>query len=202
MTDDVQTQRQTQQEMMRLRGENASLRQYVERLQKTISGLNNLHHSLDNIDPEGDVYSLIHDLLQQAITAVGSQNGSLMLLDEDSGELVFVDVIGASRDKLMNYRLPKGIGVAGDVAETRKPSLVKDVTAEPAFSPMVDKHTGLSTKSLLCVPLWDDKRTIGVIEAVNMNTDRLFDHEDQEVLMLAARLVSLAIVKAEQIQKG
>ena len=201
MTEDFQGQRQTQQEMMRLRAENASMRQYIERLQKTIRGLNNLHHSLDKIKPEIDVYSLIHDLLQHATAAVGSKNGSFMLLDEDSGELVFVDVIGSARGKLMNYRLPNGIGVAGTVAETRQPSLVADVTVEPAFSPMVDKHTGYRTKSLLCVPLWDGQRTIGVIEAVNMSNERSFDRDDQEVLMLAARLVSLAIVKAERVQK-
>ncbi|NOH14277.1 MAG: GAF domain-containing protein [Chloroflexi bacterium] len=200
MSEDIQTQRQTQQEMMRLRAENASLRKYVERLQQTIRGLNDLHRSLDSITPDVDVYNLIHELLNHAIAAVGSENGSLLLLDDDSGELVFVDVIGASRGKLMNYRLPKGIGVAGDVAEKRQPSLVSDVTMEPTFSPMVDKHTGLQTKSLLCVPLWDGKRTIGVIEAVNMSTERSFDTDDQEVLMLAARLVSLAIVKAERVQ--
>lgn len=202
MTDDVQTQRQTQQEMMRLRGENASLRQYVQRLQQTISGLNDLHRSLDKINSDVDVYSLIHELLNHAIAAVGSENGSLLLMDEESSELVFVDVIGNARSKLMNYRLPKGIGVAGDVAEKRQPSLVTDVTVEPAFSPMVDRHTGLKTQSLLCVPLWDEQRTIGVIEAVNMSNERSFDESDQEVLMLAARLVSLAIVKAEQVQKG
>ena len=32
--------------------------------------------------------------------------------DEETGELVFVEVIGESRERLLNYRLPKGVGIA------------------------------------------------------------------------------------------
>ena len=190
--------RRLQQENLRLKGENSSLRDYVERLQRVVSALVDLQQHIDQINPETNLFEMIHKLLEAAMVAVNSENGSLLLLDEETGELVFVEVIGESRDRLLNYRLPKGVGIAGWAVEHKRPRLVSNTQSEPSFSNMVDRYTGLTTKTLICVPLFDGDRRLGAIEVVNSVSGRPFSQADLEVLQVVARLASMAIVEAEK----
>ncbi len=190
--------RRLQQENLRLKGENSSLRDYVERLQRVVSALVDLQQHIDQINPETNLFEMIHKLLEAAMVAVNSENGSLLLLDEETGELVFVEVIGESRDRLLNYRLPKGVGIAGWAVEHKRPRLVSNAQSEPSFSNMVDRYTGLTTKTLICVPLFDGDRRLGAIEVVNSVSGRPFSQADLEVLQVVARLASMAIVEAEK----
>jgi GAF domain-containing protein len=197
-TSSSQTIRHLQQENIRLRGENISLRDYVENLQRVLSALVNLQQHIDQINPETNLFEMIHALLEAALLAVNSENGSLLLLDEDTEELVFVEVIGESRERLLNYRLPKGVGIAGWAVTNNRPRLVSNAQSEPTFSNMVDRYTGLTTKSLICVPLYDGNRRLGAIEVVNSISGRQFSKSDLEILQVVARLASSAIVEAEK----
>ena len=87
MTTDSDTIRRLQQENIRLRSENNSLRDYVERLQKAMAALIDLEKGLRKIDAETNIFVLIHDVLQKSMAAVDSANGSLALLDEQTGDL-------------------------------------------------------------------------------------------------------------------
>lgn len=195
----TQTLRHLQQENIRLKSENNSLRNYVERLQRAMSALVDLQEKVDLISPQTDIFLLIYEVLTASLVAVGSENGSLLLLDEETGELVFVEVIGEAREKLLNYRLPKGVGIAGKAVYHRRPMLVENVRMEPAFTPMVDKYTGLETQSLICVPLLDGERRLGALEAINTKQGRPFTQSDLEVMQLVGKLASLAILQAEKM---
>ncbi len=195
---DTQTIRHLQSENIRLRTENASLRNYVERLQGTLSALVDLQKSIDAITPESNIFLLIHNLVEAALVAVDSENGSLMLLDEDTGELVFVEVIGAAHDRLLNRRLPRDAGIAAWVIDNRKARLVSDAGQEPSVRMSVNYYSGLETRTMACVPLLDGDRRLGVIEVINSRSGRLFERSDLDILQLVARLASLAIVEAEK----
>lgn len=195
---DTQTIRHLQQENIRLRSDNSYLRDYVERLQHALTALVNLQQSIEKITTDTNVFHLIHNILASSLDAVESDNGSLLLLDEDTGELVFVEVIGQSRERLLNYRLPQGVGVAGWVVEKIKPKLVENTAYDTSFSPVVDQYTGMKTTSLICIPLVDGDRRLGAIEAVNTRSGRAFNQSDLEVMQLVGRLASTAIVEAEK----
>lgn len=195
----IHTIRHLQQENLRLRGENSTLRDYVEKLQRVLTALVDLQQNIDQINPQTNLFAMIHKMLQTALLAVNSEDGSLLLLDEETGELVFVEVIGGAREKLLNYRLPKGVGIAGWTVANKRPRLVSNAQVEPAFSNMVDRYTGLTTKSLICVPLFDGERRLGAIEVVNSITGQPFSQSDLEILQLVGRLASSAIIEAEKI---
>ena len=199
---DVQTIRHLQQENIRLRSDNSYLRDYVERMKNALSALVKLQQSIEKITADTNVFKLIFDILNSSLIAVDSENGSLLLLDEETGELVFVEVIGESRDRLLNYRLPEGVGVAGWVVENQKPKLVENTSYDTSFSPVVDQYTGLKTSSLICIPLADGDRKLGAIEAVNTKSGLSFTNSDLEVMQLVGRLASQAIVEAERVAGG
>ena len=52
------------------------------------------------------------------------------------------------------------------------------------------------------MPLVADQRTLGVIEAINKNSDREFTSQDMELLQLVALLASLAIRRAEELTEA
>jgi GAF domain-containing protein len=200
MTGDTNTIRHLQQENIRMRSDNNSLKDYVARLQKALRALTTLQHNLDNIRPDTNVFQLIHNILKSALDAVDSEDGSLMLLDEESGELVFVEVLGAAREKLLNYRLPPRTGVAGWAVTNKQPRMVDDARSEQAFSPAVDQITGMQTTSLLVVPLLDGERPLGVIEIINTRSGRPFNMSDRDIMLLVAKLAAMAITRAEAVQ--
>lgn len=198
MGEDANTLRYLQKENVRLRSDNGSLNDYVGRLLLAIKSLTELQDRLDIIGPDTNVYNLIKQILTLALEAVSSENGTLMLVDEETRELVFVEVIGEARDALLHYRLKESQGIAGWVVTNRKARLAEDVRKDPDFSSQVDGLTGFQSQSIICVPLVDGNRSIGAIELVNTTSGRPFTEADRDILQLVGRLASIAIVLAER----
>lgn len=188
------------EEFIRLKQENQALVNELTRLRQAMRSLVKLQYRIEQITPQTNPYEIIHLILTAALEAVNSRDGSLMLLDEDTNELVFVQVLGAAQKSLLNYRLPPGQGIASWVVASRTPKLVMDARAEPLFSPMVDKLTGFITLSLICVPLVHNDRALGALEVVNTISGEPFKQEDLDILLLVARLATLAILRAEGAQ--
>jgi len=189
--------RDLRDENSRLKAENQSLLGELHHLRQSLRSLFKLQTKLSQITPQSDPFDLINSILSAALDAVNSKDGSLMLLDDETHELVFVHVLGAAQKLLNGYRLPPGEGIASWVVNSRTPKLVMDVRQEPRFSPLVDKLTGFLTTSLICVPLIANTRSLGAIEVVNTTSGEPFRKEDMEIMMLVAHLSALAILRAE-----
>ncbi len=186
-----------QHEAVRMRKENQELRDELATLRSSIRALSALQELIQHMTPDTNLIELLDDMLASTLAVLGVSDGSLLLLDEDSSELVFVVVRGEARDRLTSYRLPPGKGIAGWVVDNKNPLVVQDVSNDPRFYPRVDETLGFQTQTLACVPLLDGDRILGVIEAVNKISDREFTAEDNDLLMVLAQLASVAIMRAE-----
>ncbi len=195
---DAQEIRYLKSENIRLKSENNAMRNYVERMQRTLSALVDLQKEIDNVSRDSNIYLLIHQMVEAALSCVDSENGSLMLLDEDTGELVFVEVIGDSQQRLLNKRMPPEAGIATWVMENRQAKMVSDIGSMPRLRLSVNQYTGLESKTMACVPLLDADRRLGVIEVINTKSGRLFEAADLDILQLVGRLASLAIIAVER----
>lgn len=189
--------RMLQQEVHRLRDENQELKDELSFLRASMRGLMALQEIITRLTPHTDVIVLLDDVLASALTAVGASDGSLLLVDEETDELVFAVVHGAARESLTGFRLALGEGIAGWVAQNHKPVVLEDVRSDPRFSSRVDETFGFQTRSMASVPLLDDSRVLGVIEAVNKEFERSFTEQDQSLLQLVAHLAANAIARAE-----
>src|SRR5579859_5012986 len=87
----------------------------------------------------------IQELLQMIISTtadlVGAEEGSLLLVDEETGELVF-NVSSEETGKLVEQRIPAGQGVAGWVVEHGEPVSIADPASDPRFYGGVDTAVG------------------------------------------------------------
>lgn len=197
MTDFVDLNHTLRAEISRLKDENTDLRDELLDLRQVIHSLIALLQSLNKATPETDPQLLLNNILSASLKAVDSKDGSLMLFDEDKKELVFVQVIGVSKEKLTGYRLPVGEGIAGWAALNRCPKLVPDVRYEPLFTPQVDQVTGFQTISVISIPMIHQERVLGVIEVVNTTSGKPFQESDLDILLLVAHLATQAILRAE-----
>ena len=149
-----------------------------------------------------DVLSLI---MKYANIVTDASASTLMLLDENTGELVFSIPTGPNADQLKDIRIPSGVGVAGWVAENQQYALIEDAVNDPRFYSKIDDMTGGQTKSLLCVPMRSKRKLIGVLEVINKNGGTAFTEEDALLLSTFSHQAAMAIENAmlfDSIQAG
>lgn len=116
--------------------------------------------------------------------------GSLLLVEGD--ELVFKVALGKAGESVKSFRIKLGQGIAGWVAATGEPMLVKDVKDDPHFFSGMDDKTGFKTRNLVCVPMIVSGRTIGVIELIN-KVAGTFTDEDLRMLKAVASSAAIAL---------
>ncbi|HEY4690116.1 MAG TPA: GAF domain-containing protein [Anaerolineae bacterium] len=121
--------------------------------------------------------------------------GSLILADEDSGELRFRQTLNREQEMIVDTTLRPGEGLVGQAVTTLEPLLVNDVSNDARFSPSLDRLTDIAMRNVLVVPLVVKGRAIGAIEVINKQ-DGLFTHDDLEMLQFLAASVAVAVENA------
>ncbi len=140
-----------------------------------------------------DVLSLIMKYSNIVTDAMAS---TLMLLDDETGELVFSVPTGPNADELKDYRIPPGVGVAGWVAQHQQSVLVEEAHKDPRFYSEIDDMTGLETLSLLAVPVRTKRKLIGVLEVINKANQGCFTEDDTLLLNILSHQAAIAIENA------
>jgi GAF domain-containing protein len=193
----------TKEEAARLAHENTDLRADLKALRQSVRALSSLYFVSQHITPEVDVLQLLAGILDTALAVLKASDGSLLLTDEETGELVFTVVRGSAADRLLGYRLPAGTGIAGWVAQHRVPQNVRNVRQDARFYPQVDEAFGFNTRSMVCVPVnLDDGRVLGVVSVLNKVSDREFTQEDLDLILVVAQLAATAMRRAERAIEG
>jgi NtrC-family two-component system sensor histidine kinase KinB len=121
--------------------------------------------------------------------------GSLLLLDEATGELEFTVTMEGEREVLVGKRVPQGQGVVGYVAATGDWVVVHDAPNDPRFYRKISEDIGYETRSILCVPIIAKGNVIGVIELLN-KINGPFTEEDAVRLNRMAAFIGVALDNA------
>lgn len=185
-----------------LKARNRQLSDRLTRYQQAFRALNRMDDTMRGMSTEIDIGNLINEFLALALHACDSENGSLILIDEATGELVFVEVIGEARDHLINHRIDKDTGVVGRVITSQKAELVTDVQKSAGWSAEIDEVAGFKTQALMCAPLFSKEKTYGAIEVINSSSTDDFNANDLSILRVTARFVSQALQMAEEITRS
>jgi len=135
-----------------------------------------------------------------AIRLLDAEAGSLILIDQDSGDMFFEVAIGDKGEKVKEIRLKKGEGIAGWVAEKGEAIIIHDVQSDQRFFKTADKRSTFITRDMVCVPVKTKDKVIGVLEAINRKNG-IFDEEDKEALTSLANQVAVAIENANLYQE-
>lgn len=134
--------------------------------------------------------------MSSATELLDAETSSLMLVDEDAGELVIAVATGEIGPKAERQRFPIGAGIAGWTLANRQVAVVHDPASDPRFFPEVGQSLQFATKNLLAVPLLVKDRAIGVVEVLNKRNDAQFTERDAELAAAFASLAAIAIDNA------
>ncbi len=147
-----------------------------------------------------DLPELIPFVIAKCREALDAEGVSVMLLDSERNELYFPFVSGGDarlRDRLSHLRFPADYGIAGAALKSGRAILVKDAQSDPRFYPGVDRETGITTRSIIAVPLTSGRGTIGVVEVVNRRGGAAFGDQDLYFLEAVSGSIAIAIDNAQ-----
>ena len=191
--------RTLKEEIAELKHDNSALKDQNSRLWNVIQSLSELKSSFQIFSTSAELLEMVMDILTIALEAVNSKNGSILLLDEESDELVFVAVKGLRQKELTDYRIPAESGIAGWVKTNMRPALVRDVRKDERWISAVDQSIGFHTQGLMAVPLIFEEKILGVMEVVNTLREDHFNETDLSLLELVARLASFVIGYTDEV---
>jgi len=136
-----------------------------------------------------DLDRLMAALLERIVEILGVDTAAILLLDEETNELVARAARGLEEEVERGFRVPVGKGFAGRVAADMRPVTIANLAPGDAVNPLLYEKR---IRSLLGVPLIVEARLIGVLH-VGTLTPRVFDHDDSTILQVVADRVALAI---------
>jgi signal transduction protein with GAF and PtsI domain len=136
---------------------------------------------------------LLEMIVRTAVHVISASYGTLFLVHEDSQDLSVEVATAPDSEQFRLRRVPLGHGIAGLVAMTGQPLAVADAVADSRQASDIAEQTGYAPQSLLCVPLIDDERVIGVLELLDKQGAAHFTTADMEGLGLFATQAAIAI---------
>ena len=145
-----------------------------------------------------DTDTVLENVLQTATELVQAEASSILLVQEDSEEIVFKTTLGVKAQKVKKFKLKLGEGIAGWVALSGEPILAPDVQKEPRFAEHIAKTIQFKTRNILCVAMKTKNRIIGSLEVINKigGQGACFDEEDMKLLTAMAGQAAIAIENA------
>ncbi len=147
---------------------------------------------------------LIEDVLQLIVTMtaqmMNSKICSIMLLDQQAGELRIMATQSLSEQYRRKPSLKLGQSISGRAVQERRPIIVPDVTRERDYMyPEMARKEGLC--SLLSVPMMIRDRAVGVINSYT-SVPHIFSSEEIKVLQAVANQAAIAIENTKLAEKS
>ncbi|CAH1231344.1 hypothetical protein PAECIP111891_06820 [Paenibacillus allorhizoplanae] len=125
---------------------------------------------------------LLVKIMETSSRIMNAEASSVILVDEEKGELFFDLALGAKGNEVREIRLKIGEGIAGWVAQTGKSVKIDDAARDERWSSKVAKRVDYPTRNMLCVPLVSKGKIIGVLQVLNKRGDAPFTERDLQLL--------------------
>ena len=154
-----------------------------------------LHQMAQVVSSSLNLDSVIHTAMNSLRQTLNVDDGSLFVLDEESGLLSFVGLVDDSMDYLREVRVDANDGIVGRCLRERQTLCINDAQNDPDFSPTIDRITGKTTQSVLCAPLITNDKILGAVELIN-HIDGPFTPDDVKFVSSAVNTIAVALDNA------
>jgi len=184
-----------QQEKIRLEKANNASQEKVQRMQRFIDMLADLYWAAQRITQEEYLLRTFDLLHYRTLETSQVTDGSILVLDEATDELVFWVVQGSLSRQLTGTRIPANKGVAGWVMQTGQEVIIDNAYQDERFSAEVDASQSFVTCSMLCVPILAGNKRLGVIQLLNKQTN--FDETDLVLVKVLSDVIAQGLAELE-----
>lgn len=164
-------------------------RRNTKTLQKRVDGLESLQRVGRSVTALLDLDNVLTVVVDAAVELTGAEEGSLLLLDEATGELYMRAARNFQDDFVRKFRLPVRDSLAGQVLRTGKPITIDDKTPQKI-------KTSYLVHTLIYVPLQVRGRVIGVLGVDNRQSGHPFLEDHIIMVSALADYAAIAIENA------
>ncbi|HEX9759004.1 MAG TPA: diguanylate cyclase [Nitrospiria bacterium] len=176
--------------------ENIGLQRQFSKTGNDLFFLNEMNKAIGS---ELDAERLCNIILEKSSEVIGTEQGSLMLLDETKKELRIKAIKGLNPKIVEPIRIEPGQGISGYVAATGEPLLVENLELDQRV--IQDRRTRYKTNSFISIPLKLNHRIIGVLNLTDKVSGEIFSDEDLHLLTSIANQASIAIERSTFFQR-
>jgi two-component system NtrC family sensor kinase len=164
-------------------------RQNTASLKKRMSSLEAIERIGQKVTSLLDLDSVLASVVDAAVELTGAEEGSLLLLDESTGELYIRAERNFQQEIVSTFRIPVSDPLAAQALRTGKPLLINEKSPKKI-------KTAFLVHSLLYVPLIAQDHAIGILEVDHRQRGRSFDKDHITLLSALADYAAIAIENA------
>lgn len=162
----------------------------TQALERRLHELEMLAHIGRTVTATLDLDAVLTTVVEAAVRLTEAEEGSLLLLDEESGELYMRASKNFDEEFARTFRLRIQDSLAGQVIASGQPVILDESAPQKI-------KTSYLVHSLVYVPLRARGRTTGVLGVDNRKPGRALTHEEMTVMMAMADYAAIAIENAQ-----
>lgn len=145
-----------------------------------------------------DLNVLLKLIAEETKAAMQADRCTVFLYDKEKNEIWSKVALGLEDAEI---RFPAEKGIAGYVIQTGESVNIQDAYNDSRFNPDVDKNTGYTTKTMLCMPIKNNNQEIiGAFQVLNKN-DGYFTKYDEDLLVAIGGSASITLENAQLFKK-
>jgi signal transduction histidine kinase len=172
---------------------NVELVRLSDELQRKYFELEVLYEIERSISQSHSLDELLNQIIVKAVSIIGAEAGSILLLDEEGGNLYFKDAIGEKGEELKKMRFRANEGIAGWVVSNKTPVISNNPQADDRHLRYIAEAINYYPRNIICVPLMYGDKVIGAFELLNKSNMFDFNENDLKMLTLFSGQISRAV---------
>ncbi|KAL5012488.1 hypothetical protein ScPMuIL_011039 [Solemya velum] len=147
-----------------------------------------------------DTDTLVRTIMGFTKNLVKADRCALFLVDEEADQLYaeyfdegFHEKGVPIFSKLPKLRFPRDKGIAGYTAKTGEVVNISDAYSDPRFNHEIDMQTGYTTRNILCMPVINRRKIVGVVQMINSMSGDHFTEVDETAFKMFGVYCALAL---------
>ncbi|MCJ7709293.1 MAG: GAF domain-containing protein [Chloroflexi bacterium] len=148
----------------------------------------------------GSAEAVLRSVVEAAVAMFEAEAASIALYEPARNLLVFRVAAGAQGQGVVGLEIAPDQGLVGYVFSSGQALAIADVRADPRFGRSFAERTEYVPRSIVAVPLLDERGTLGVLEVLDKRSEASFSLRDVELAGVFARQATVAI-RASRVER-
>jgi GAF domain-containing protein len=148
----------------------------------------------------GSAEAVLRSVVEAAVALFEAEAASIALYEPARNLLVFRVAAGAQGQGVVGLEIAPDHGLVGYVFSSGQALAIADVRADPRFGRSFAEQTEYVPRSIVAVPLLDERGTLGVLEVLDKRSEASFSLRDVELAGVFARQATVAI-RASRVER-
>jgi len=137
------------------------------------------------VHSETIINNYLQGVLKDIMSILRAECGSVFIFDNEKKELILNAFYNSEELNIAEQRQKVGEGIAGKVADTKKPVLVKDIDFDDRFQHNGFKH--YRTNSFMSIPLLSPRGLLGIMNFSDKTNREPFSDKDFAFVVMLCR---------------